>query len=859
MLSVHLSNIKSSGIYRFVFDKSEVPSVSPQTMRLVVGYSEKGPFNTITYVKNTSEFKEIYGDISKKLERYGCYFHRLALQCLAKEPILCLNLKKFSPKGTSGFANTDGGYEAVSYVEFDVTGDKILSDTTDIEVEKIFDTTRMWTLSPEAFCDNAGAEKYLYLTATDTKKNSNTIFIRPSLAKGYDITLRDWYNTYNGGEYPEYMESCLDTLVSDYLVDVYVFRGKFTPEVATSSTFIKYFTKSGGDYYVKDYITNAYGEKIDALNALSQVEGSGFLARYTGSLIPYFKNADGSWLSIDLVFNNDSSSHQMMMYLNEEFLNDDYTRVAKINLGGYQNANKIWGTAGDDGNYNVSGVLSGVYTGTDNVSSFMFNRWEIESIDGKQVPKIKDDSSRNNFTYGDVSIDIFPTNASPRTPETPLTIIYTADTSDSKFPINVGDLFIADKDDTANNPKGINLATVISVGRNNSNYGVITFNVSPKLIKIGGTDRIFKYNSKLTAHAGGLADKTFDNAAHKGIYLEGYTYLNGAPDNTKVDGKLKWINTQLEVLDGKGVREALTNGTDVDYRYIVDTFEGLPEDGLRSRLSLLAKTKGNALVISNFPAMSIFAKDPGFTDEKGVFSTKYIAAGSNSAKASTMHISMPSDANGASFIAFYTPLKFNDGGIKITVPSAGLVSNNFMDKYTSRQPYYIVAGPSYGKMYDAGLIGPDFNFTREDLDNLEPMGVNCMVYKPQRGTFINSNQTAKQTPVTALSKINVRELVIYLQDTIADMLQGYQWELNTQTLRDNIKAKADAICEQVKSNGGLYAYNNVCNDTNNTPEVIDNEMVVLSTGIEPTKGAGKMVHELTIYRTGGMSSTITNG
>lgn len=823
MLSVHLSNIKSSGIYRFVFDKSEVPSVSPQTMRLVVGYSEKGPFNTITYVKNTSEFKEIYGDISKKLERYGCYFHRLALQCLAKEPILCLNLKKFSPKGTTGSANTEGGYEAVSYVKFNVTESEILDGATDIEVEKIFDTTRMWALSPEAFCDNAGTENYLYLTATDTKKNSNTIFIRPSLAKGYDITLRDWYNTYNGGEYPEYMESCLDTLVSDYLVDVYVFRGKFTPEVATSSTFIKYFTKSGEDYYVKDYITNAYGEKIDALNALSQVEGSGFLARYTGSLIPYFKNADGSWLSIDLVFNNDSSSHQMMMYLNEGYLKAD--TVSTINLGGYQNLGVT-----------IDGTLA-KYIGTDNKSAFMYNVWgDTMDITG---------DSNNSFTYGDVAIDLFPKgNYSGGA---------TTITKGAKLPINVGDLFIADTSADVNK-EGINLATVIAVDKEGDNIK-LTFNIKPKEF----TNKIARYNCKLTAHAGGLANKTFDNAAHKGIYLEGYTYLHSAPDNTKVDGKLKWINTQLEVLDGKGVREALTNGTDVDYRYIVDTFEGLPEDGLRSRLSLLAKTKGNALVISNFPAMSIFAKDPGFTDEKGVFSTKYIAAGSNSAKASTMHISMPSDANGASFVAFYTPLKFNDGGIKITVPSAGLVSNNFMDKYTSRQPYYIVAGPSYGKMYDAGLIGPDFNFTREDLDNLEPMGVNCMVYKPQRGTFINSNQTAKQTPVTALSKINVRELVIYLQDTIADMLQGYQWELNTQTLRDNIKAKADAICEQVKSNGGLYAYNNVCNDTNNTPEVIDNEMVVLSTGIEPTKGAGKMVHELTIYRTGGMSSTITNG
>ena len=44
--------------------------------------------------------------------------------------------------------------------------------------------------------------------------------------------------------------------------------------------------------------------------------------------------------------------------------------------------------------------------------------------------------------------------------------------------------------------------------------------------------------------------------------------------------------------------------------------------------------------------------------------------------------------------------------------------------------------------------------------------------------------------------------------------------------------------------------------TSNTDEVIDNEMIVLSTSIEPAKGAGKMVHELTIYRKGGMSSVI---
>jgi phage tail sheath protein FI len=79
--------------------------------------------------------------------------------------------------------------------------------------------------------------------------------------------------------------------------------------------------------------------------------------------------------------------------------------------------------------------------------------------------------------------------------------------------------------------------------------------------------------------------------------------------------------------------------------------------------------------------------------------------------------------------------------------------------------------------------------------------------------------------------------------------------MNTQALRDTIKAKADAICEKIMNNGGIYAFVNVCDETNNTPEVIDNEMIILDTEIEPARGAGKMVHQLTIHKTGGLTSS----
>ena len=97
----YLAQIKSSGIYRFVWDKSQVPPQQAETMRLLVGYSEKGPFNTPVYVESVQDFISIFGNVSKRLERKGVYFHRLAQQALQAGPILALNLKKFEAEETN--------------------------------------------------------------------------------------------------------------------------------------------------------------------------------------------------------------------------------------------------------------------------------------------------------------------------------------------------------------------------------------------------------------------------------------------------------------------------------------------------------------------------------------------------------------------------------------------------------------------------------------------------------------------------------------------------------------------------------------------------------------------------------------
>jgi hypothetical protein len=344
------------------------------------------------------------------------------------------------------------------------------------------------------------------------------------------------------------------------------------------------------------------------------------------------------------------------------------------------------------------------------------------------------------------------------------------------------------------------------------------------------------------------------------VYLAGYTYKNYGPKSTSMDDKQKWQDTILSTLtEYKGIREALLNRSNIDYRYVVDTFETYVTAGAKNVLSYLCKEKQSAFAILNFPSVRTFIKCPyaSFTDSKGIFNVDYIVKGYNPKKSHNTGFTLPTESEGASFCAFYTPLKFSDGYLDTIVPSAALVSNLFVEKYSSRQPYYIVAGPNYGNISASGMTGPDYNYSREELNIIEPFGVNCMVYRPGFGTFINANQTAKQTPKSALSSVNVRELVIYLQDEIEKVLQSYQWEFNNQTVRNKIKDKADTICARVQANGGLQDYENIMDESNNTSDIIDNEMAVLSTHIEPGRGMGKLIHELTLYRTGQMRAAIS--
>lgn len=689
----YLANIKSSGIYRFVWDKSQVPAQTAETLRLVVGYSEKGPFNTPVYVETIGDFISIFGNISKRLERRGVFFHRMAIQALAAGPILALNLKPFDEN------------ESVTYTAFtpsDLNENGVPANFVNTcKVVDLYDRNRFWTLNPDRL--PSIGKQYINIFSTDVKDSSCTIFVRPFKPSNYNLTLQQWFGEVSD-EPASYLSNMMQENLQNFFAEVYVFRGEMTDAIK-QGVLKDYFDENGS---IKTDYKNVYGELVDALEVMSEDSRSNFVARYRGCTIPYFKDTNGNYISLDVLFNADYNTHGMLMKMDEELLENTDNIGMEVTLE--MDGQTISTTTGQ-----IEGTLNG-------------STFEILSFSGI-----------NEESY------VFNNNSTPNLPLSP-------------------------------------------------------------------------------------------------IYMKGYTYET-VKKNEKGAGL---IHKLLNVLNDKGIRTALTNRVDVEYHYIVDTFQSYVNEN-KSALAKVAKEKDNAFAILNFPPMQEFVENADYSDKiLNRFEINNIAK----------NYSLASEVNGASYCSYYTQVIISDGTLKSVIPSAALVSNNFMEKWSSRQPYYIVAGPTYGRIAYDGLIGPDYNFGRSDLDVLEPMGVNAIVYVPRKGTYINSNQTAKQNPVSALSKIHIRELVIFLQDQIAAMLENYHWELNTQALRDVIKAKADSILETVKNNGGVYEYLNVCDNSNNTPAVIDNEMLVLDTHIEPARGAGKMVHNLTIYRTGEMSSII---
>jgi hypothetical protein len=343
--------------------------------------------------------------------------------------------------------------------------------------------------------------------------------------------------------------------------------------------------------------------------------------------------------------------------------------------------------------------------------------------------------------------------------------------------------------------------------------------------------------------------------SYKAITLGGFKIRQASiPDGTE--------ERQNEILNlvakGTPIFNALVNKEAIDFRYLIDSFGlGLTERS-KQQLVDICGDRLDCLGFINMPSMKQFknSTNPSFTNESGVLDTGYIAKGANPESNPNFYYSF-GDGRGSTTVGYFCPyLQINDNDRILEVPPAMFVATTYLRKHnsniTSIVPWTIAAGVTNGKV--TGFDNVEMDFSYVDIENLNQAQMNPIVFKRNRGFVIETENTAQTLYKSALSYIHVREVLIELERELSRMLLDFQWKFNTPETRAEIKLRADVICETYVSRNGLYNYFNKCDDENNPPEVIDNQIGVLDTYVEPIKGMGIIVNNITILRTGAIQS-----
>ena len=179
--------------------------------------------------------------------------------------------------------------------------------------------------------------------------------------------------------------------------------------------------------------------------------------------------------------------------------------------------------------------------------------------------------------------------------------------------------------------------------------------------------------------------------------------------------------------------------------------------------------------------------------------------------------------------------------INIAGMCAGVRAKTSFDLY----PWYASAGENQGQLI--GVTKLAFLPNTGARDKLYVSQVNPVTSFPGRGMVIFGQKTL-QAENSAFSRINVRLLFNYIKRNLSQLLRAYVFELNDEFTRNSIKAQIDSFLQRVQTLRGVYEFLSVCDETNNTAQVIDNNQLVVSVFLKPTRVAEYIT--LNLFATG---------
>jgi hypothetical protein len=375
------------------------------------------------------------------------------------------------------------------------------------------------------------------------------------------------------------------------------------------------------------------------------------------------------------------------------------------------------------------------------------------------------------------------------------------------------------------------------------------------------------------------ADGKFTGTAN--TVLEKFAYLSKAVDAKNDDGSSNyWVNVLNErsrfiyginnAMDANGISETVTWGSSatntnfqqdsIEYTYkLSGGVSGAVTDATRAQAYDMFKNADEvdvSLIMMGVATTTMiqYVIDNIVTTRKDCvlfFSPSYASVVSNIGGEAVDVIAFKNQiARSTSYAVMdsgwkYQFDKFNN--VYRWVPLNGDIAGLCVRTDFERDPWFSPAGFNRGQIKNVVKLA--WNPDKTDRDELYKNGINPVVTFRGEGTVLFGDKTLLARP-SAFDRINVRRLFIVLEKAIARASKYSLFEFNDSFTRAQFVALVEPYLRDVQGRRGIFDFRVVCDETNNTPEVIDRNEFIGDIYIKPARSINFIQLNFVAVRTG---------
>jgi len=174
---------------------------------------------------------------------------------------------------------------------------------------------------------------------------------------------------------------------------------------------------------------------------------------------------------------------------------------------------------------------------------------------------------------------------------------------------------------------------------------------------------------------------------------------------------------------------------------------------------------------------------------------------------------------------------------------AGLCARNDINNF----PWFSPAGTQRGAILNAVKLA--YNPSKVQRDKLYSNRVNPVIFSPGAGITLFGDKTGLGK-ASAFDRVNVRRLFIYLENAISAAARDQMFEFNDEITRTNFVNTVEPFLRDVQAKRGIFDFRVICDESNNTAAIIDNNEFVADIFVKPARSINFIGLTFVATRTG---------